>query len=1368
MRVSRIEDILAHAAEGRTLYGRRFPLDPQDPAAHDAQVREAVTQAEGWGEHVLHAEDLEAVLSDPELKARVGRHGVLLSGFRIVAEGGADERPGGVINLYNVDLDFPVRLQNCRIEARIRLRQSRTRTIDLVGSYLEAFSGRRMEIAGDLDMQRCVVARYTAVDGAHIKGWADFRAAHLMANRRTLPLTDQPLTRELINSVALNLSVARVDNDLRMADALADGVVLLTDAQIGNLANFNGLTVRARLPVAAEKAPPYAEDWGPGDTDASAYEGDAIKGSGLLARGNLYLNGARIYGQIRLPGARVEGRLEGYDLHIFGSESRSLNLDFVNVQEDVWLSARPRKRTRAVDAPIIADQGTYFHGCVRMRKAHVGGDLRFDGARFDAKGYRNGFCFRGTGLTVDGELRCFETESLGNFDLANADIKLKLRIRHSRFSWLEIDRRELTREINAAIEANHLRVGSNLHCEGSTIEGPFYLQDAEIEGSAFFTSSLDRPLIMRAPEGLALVGRRLSVGADVTISGRKETLAAEETSEHRAQIEGSVYFTDAKIQGRLALSFCTLTIAEEEAERAAKRAQMAELLPAGLAGGHPRRAFDAQDKGSAPSPSGETGSDEETWLRSISMPGSLAQTHDHEVNVALGARGAVIGRSIDLKDGLTVFGQIRLIEAQVGDDLRLLDSVLVAGPEDGRAVALDRARFGGSVVIGDLGARTEGRYSLECFGSMRMVGCQVGDFVRIQSARIVANSNIRKLLDKEPELKDLSPALREWSGTRNDRALDADLIHVGKDFYCLGEEGLSSDAYEEARAQGRHNLCVLGLFSLEDAQIQGALNLRAAEIASHEDCSILGSGITVGANIQLERGFRTLGCIDLSRGTIDGNLSIQEAEIGARVAASPNVQRPALNGQSLKIGLDLDIVDTVLNGLSDFVQAEVTGSVEIINTTLLSPLAAGLSNDPVALSLSGAKVGRNVKLCDSSRFQGTADFSGVDIGYDFIFYLRAFGAPFFHGAQSAAALSAHRMRVAGTFFWGVKPSAVGVGEPVDATAMRSDPGTRPRGALPGIVDLLDAQVDTLRDTPQDWPMKGRLILDGFRYNRIAGDSPLEAADRIEWLNLQDPHYFKTFHPQPFEQLVRTLSDMGRLRAAESIDVAKQNIETWRLRNVWRFWVPIFSIMTRYGYQPWRAIVLLVAFVMFGWWVFHTAAPIPVERSSDPIISAYRLDPSLSARGFVAVESCITPAEEEYYTGFLPDLREKLEGIPDGVKILPKDYPKFHAGTYALDSFLPIVDLHMERYWLPDTGTRCRLKAHWPSFVAPPADGSVMTLLNPGNWRVERGAAIMIGTWQPQVSYKDYLMLHIALGWFLTTLAVAAVAGLVRNRINPDA
>jgi len=72
----------------------------------------------------------------------------------------------------------------------------------------------------------------------------------------------------------------------------------------------------------------------------------------------------------------------------------------------------------------------------------------------------------------------------------------------------------------------------------------------------------------------------------------------------------------------------------------------------------------------------------------------------------------------------------------------------------------------------------------------------------------------------------------------------------------------------------------------------------------------------------------------------------------------------------------------------------------------------------------------------------------------------------------------------------------------------------------------------------------------------------------------------------------------------------------------------------------------------------------------------------------------------------------------------RDYPRFNAFVYSLDTFVPILDLHQESAWMPQP------------------------------MRAEEGS------WAGWA--RGYLWVHIIFGWIFTTLAVLGFTGLVKK------
>jgi len=121
----------------------------------------------------------------------------------------------------------------------------------------------------------------------------------------------------------------------------------------------------------------------------------------------------------------------------------------------------------------------------------------------------------------------------------------------------------------------------------------------------------------------------------------------------------------------------------------------------------------------------------------------------------------------------------------------------------------------------------------------------------------------------------------------------------------------------------------------------------------------------------------------------------------------------------------------------------------------------------------------------------------------------------------------------------------------------------------------------LADHINSWRQaKGRLILDGFQYDRIlevdyidreghlVHAGPVDATNRIEWLNMQRPEDLGAkFKPHPWEQMVKVLREMGRQGAAVEVAIEKQKLQ----RRPPTLWDRLYGKSCRYGYRPYLLI-----------------------------------------------------------------------------------------------------------------------------------------------------------------------------------------------------
>jgi hypothetical protein len=254
-----------------------------------------------------------------------------------------------------------------------------------------------------------------------------------------------------------------------------------------------------------------------------------------------------------------------------------------------------------------------------------------------------------------------------------------------------------------------------------------------------------------------------------------------------------------------------------------------------------------------------------------------------------------------------------------------------------------------------------------------------------------------------------------------------------------------------------------------------------------------------------------------------------------------------------------------------------------------------------------------------------------------------------------------------------------VGAHILSLSCRNARFENPNGAA---LNLEYARIRVLMDDEDSWPQQGQLRIDGLEYEGFAGDrTPIDARRRLEWLRRQLPH----FRPQPYDQLARVFRRMGREEEAVEVLIAKQKdlIRYGKLSRLGKLTRRILGVTIGYGYRPRRAFFWVLAFVITGCLIFKWA---------------YTHD-------------LMAPM------GILTDPLYRESGT------IPAGYPRFQALFYSLDAFLPIVDLHQERFWLPDASKPC-------------------------------GVAI-----------RYYLWVHIAFGWFFSTLFVSGVTGLVKSRLE---
>jgi uncharacterized protein YjbI with pentapeptide repeats len=151
-----------------------------------------------------------------------------------------------------------------------------------------------------------------------------------------------------------------------------------------------------------------------------------------------------------------------------------------------------------------------------------------------------------------------------------------------------------------------------------------------------------------------------------------------------------------------------------------------------------------------------------------------------------------------------------------------------------------------------------------------------------------------------------------------------------------------------------------------------------------------------------------------------------------------------------------------------------------------------------------------------------------------------------------------------------------------------------------VLDLRQAQVDSLSDDPAHWPAETRL--DGLRYEDLAPRLPAPA--RLDWLARGQSGY----QPQPFEQLAAHYRRIGHDEDARRVLLHKQRERRRTLAPPGRVWGLIQDLLVGYGYRPWLAGLWILVLLAAGT-AFFAVTPPAATRADPPTFSApaYTLD-----------------------------------------------------------------------------------------------------------------------------------------------------------------
>ena len=347
--------------------------------------------------------------------------------------------------------------------------------------------------------------------------------------------------------------------------------------------------------------------------------------------------------------------------------------------------------------------------------------------------------------------------------------------------------------------------------------------------------------------------------------------------------------------------------------------------------------------------------------------------------------------------------------------------------------------------------------------------------------------------------------------------------------------------------------------SIASAEIGGNLECDSAKLKNAGGMALVCYNAKVAGSVFLRDGFE-----------VEGEVSFAGAEVGGQLecdgAKFKNSDGMALAGFSAKVAGHVFLrAGCEAEGEVHFSGAEIGGNLACSGAKLKNAGGAALSCD-------GAKVTGNVFLTNGFEAEGEVRFMGAKIGADFVCSGGSFkNAKAVPSADNCAPplvddpLNLQGATIKGTLWLG--PAA---------------PPNHQQVTVEGSINLRGAHVFQLVDDRQSWPVAEvevasaklpcHIDLDGFTYDRFAGDTKTDWQTRADWLMRQRPSYFGTeFRPQPFEQLIKVLREMGHDGDARRIAMLKECLIHKRKgfrRQPFAWGVSLlWGLSCGYGYRP---------------------------------------------------------------------------------------------------------------------------------------------------------------------------------------------------------
>ena len=412
-----------------------------------------------------------------------------------------------------------------------------------------------------------------------------------------------------------------------------------------------------------------------------------------------------------------------------------------------------------------------------------------------------------------------------------------------------------------------------------------------------------------------------------------------------------------------------------------------------------------------------------------------------------------------------------------------------------------------------------------------------------------------------------------------------------------------------------------GEVRIAGTRISGNLECTGGDFINAGGHALICDQLDVKGNVFLNGGFSAVGTVRLFGAKIGGDLQ----SAGGSILNSDSI---ALSAEQIVVSGGVFLYHGFsATGSVDFIGGRIGGNLDCRGSTFANP-------NGIALRLDGIVLNGGAFLNNGFSASGQVNLRGAHIRGN----LECNDGRFLN--PDKCSLSADQVNVGG------------------ALIIRT-------ASIDGGFELTSAKVATLLDDTSCWQSGGHLF-DGFVYDQILG--PTDAKARIKWLEQQRPDQVShNFKPQPWEQLITVLREMGHSDDAAEVAIAKQlQLRKAHAKSRRSFgekvrrglhWV--YGWFAGYGHRPIWAVYWMAGVCALWSLAFYVGRETGHFGPTNPLIHASD-----------SFDACGSPGEvgKDFWTS---------KNCPT-----PPEYTTFQPFFYSLDLILPLVNLQQEADWAP--------------------------------------------------------------------------------------